>query len=326
MAAISEPLASSGAPQHMRPFDIHRDLAEVADLVELCFAETLDPDGRDYLARMRMAGRNTSFLRVAQGWASATMAGYVWVEEGKIVGNVSLIPYYLRARRFFLIANVAVHPSFRRRSIARRLTEKAIVHARDRLAPAVWLHVREENQAARQLYDSLGFMQRAIRTTWFGSPNYAPLETPPGTHFISPAKNQWGLLSNWLRRSYPPELSWHMPFHLNLLRPGMFGMFARLLYNAYVREWGIMQGKHLAAAAAWQATGSHTNVLWLAAPSERNEEAVRALLEHVLHHAPTRRSMVLDYPAGQYDQAIRQAGFNDQQTLVWMTLPFPQNQ
>ena len=99
MAAISETIAPSAVKKHLRPFDVRRDLGEVADLVELCFADTLDPDGRDYLRRMRSAAKSSSLLGMAQGWSSAPMTGFIWEENERIVGNLSLIPYFFKARR-----------------------------------------------------------------------------------------------------------------------------------------------------------------------------------------------------------------------------------
>lgn len=320
MAAISESIAPAAFQENLRPFDIRRDLGEVADLVELCFAETLDPDGREYLARMRSAANSTSLVTMAKGWASAPMSGYVWQEAGHIVGNVSLIPYLLQGRRCFLIANVAVHPDFRRHGIGRRLTEKAIESARKKRAPAVWLHVRAENRAARDLYLSLDFQEQAIRTTWVGNPDYAPPENTPGIHFIAPRDHHWSAIRGWLRRSYPEELSWHSSFRLNNLRPGLIGIIYRFLHSAYVHQWGAVQRGRLVACAAWQATGAYANAVWLAAPAKNEDEAVRRLLLYVRRHSPTRRTLALEYPAGQYVGAIQEAGFKEQQTLVWMAL------
>jgi len=53
--------------QTSSPFDIRRDLDPVADLVETCFAETLDEDGKRYVRQMHSAARNPGYLR----WASA---------------------------------------------------------------------------------------------------------------------------------------------------------------------------------------------------------------------------------------------------------------
>ncbi len=331
MAAISEAISPSILKQHLRPFDMRRDLSAVADLVELCFADTLDPDGRDYLRRMRSAGgrdsdgSTASILRSAQGWASSPMTGYVWVEDGQIVGNVSLIPYFIQTQRHYLVANVAVHPKYRRLGIARRMTEQAVAYVREHRVASVWLHVREENQAALDLYHSLNFIERAVRTTWLTDPDYSSIEKPPGVRFFEPIGASWPMISAWLLRTYPPQLSWHMPFHLNTLRPGLIGAFLRFMVNSNIRQWGVLQENRLAAAAAWQATGAHANLLWLAAPENANPLAVSALLEHIRHHSPTRRAVALDYPARQLDTAIRSAGFHEQQTLVWMELPLDQH-
>ena len=320
MAAISETIAPSAAKKHLRPFDVRRDLGEVADLVELCFADTLDSDGRDYLRRMRSAANSSSLLSMAQGWSSAPMTGFVWEENERIIGNLSLIPYFLKARRCFLIANVAVHPNHRREGIARQMTEAGIRYARERHAPSVWLHVREHNEAALGLYRSQGFAQRAVRTTWHASPDPAIAENSAGLRFISPGKGNWPQVRTWLDESYPPELTWHMPFHLNSLRPGLLGTIASMAYNTYVRLWGAVQAGQLRAAAAWQATGSSSNLLWLAAPEGGDPLVVQALLEHILKRAPTRRGLLLEFPARRFDQAIRLSGFTEQQTLVWMEL------
>src|SRR3972149_2661349 len=105
----------------LRPFDLRRDLLPVADLVELCFAESLDADGRLYIRQMRQAAAGPG---MALGSATS-MSGFVWVEEGSLVGNLSLIPHHYGRRRLYLIANVAVHPDHRRHGIARTLTQAA---------------------------------------------------------------------------------------------------------------------------------------------------------------------------------------------------------
>ena len=325
MAAITKTFASSATDSLLRPFDLRRDLGAVADLVELCFADTLDADGRDYVARMRSAARNSPFLSWASAtaeWASVPMGGFVYLQDGRLVGNASLIPYYLKGRRFFLIANVAVHPDYRQQGIARRLTERAIDFARQKGTPSTWLHVREENIAAIRLYQNLGFLERAVRTTWITQPDFASSEPPPGTHFVNPDKRQWPLYQPWLQHSYPQALAWQIPFHASNLNPGWQGSFSRLLHNTYVQQWGLLHGERLLGVAAWQSTSTRANWLWLAAPQAADDEAIRQLLVYARQHTPTQRPLVLDYPAHRFDQGLNAAGFAAQQTLVWMELPF----
>lgn len=322
MATLSKTFTSPSAESSLRPFDPRRDLEAVADLVELCFADTLDPDGREYLGRMRAAAKSPALLSWASTaeWSNPAMNGYIWQQDGRIVGNVSLIPYFIHNQRHYLIANVAVHPNYRRQGIARRLTEEAVAYARQRGAPATWLHVREENQAAVDLYQSLGFVERARRATWFSAPEYTQPELPPGLRFTSPPRSAWEEQRSWLAQDYPTELSWHMPFRMNLLRPGLVGEFYRFLYNASIQQWALVSASRLLATVAWQATAGYANALWLAAPPFSDERVIQALLVHARQHVPSARPLMLDYPARHYDNPIQKAGFTAHQTLIWMEL------
>lgn len=324
MAVISKPISLSPADDHLRPFDARRDLRAVADLVEQCFADTLDPDGRDYIGRMRSAAQGPAWLNWATTaeWATPAMTGYVWQVDDRLVGNVSLIPFAVKGRRFFLIANVAVHPDYRQRGIGRLLTERAVQHARQRGAPSVWLHVREENLSAVNMYQALGFIERARRTSWLTNQD-APDEEPlGGIKFAAPVRRHWEQQRAWLLHSYPPELSWHLPFQLNLLRPGLVGGFFRFLYDAYIHHWALLRNERLLGAVAWQSTGGHSSLAWLAVPPKGDPRVVQALLLYARKRALPQRTLMLDYPAREYETAIQAAGFYPQQTLIWMEKVF----
>lgn len=68
------------------------------------------------------------------------------------------------------ILNVAVHPKWRRRGVARALVRALL----DALAAAgareVYLEVRESNAAARQLYAAYGFGEVGRRTRYYRRP------------------------------------------------------------------------------------------------------------------------------------------------------------
>jgi ribosomal protein S18 acetylase RimI-like enzyme len=323
MAAISNALTSAQETQ-LRMFDARRDLDAVADLVEVCFSDTLDPDGRDYLLRMRSAARSPSWLgwSAAAEWSGAAMTGYVWIQDNRLVGNVSMVPYFLKGRRFFMIANVAVHPDYRRQGIARAMTEAAIAYARQKGAPAAWLQVREENEGAQTLYRSLGFQERVRRTTWLAEAEESAAQPPTGVKITSPAGRYWAVQRAWLQRSYQDDLAWHMQFRLFLLQPGLLGWLVRLMYDAEIKQWAAQRGDRLLAVVAWQQAWGHSNLLWLAAPPEADCEVVGSLLVHARRNAPSHRAVLLEYPARQHAEAIQEAGFQEQQTLVWMNLEF----
>lgn len=324
MGTLSTTLAAAPNP-HLRPFDARHDLAPVADLVELCFADTLDPDGREYLRRMRAAAAGSSWLGwAAQAeWSQPAMGGFIWLEDGVLVGNVSLIPYFVGGRRFFLIANVAVHPSFRRQGIARQMTIEAIRYARARGAPSVWLHVREDNDPAVRLYQDLGFVERARRTSWISDVVDSGPVLEPGERIIPPPPRAWEQMRSWFSSSYPRELAWHSPLRINLLNPGMIGALTRLLYNVDVRQWALFDAANrLICSLAWTPFGRQSSAIWLAAPVDCPEAKIHTLLAASRREIATPRPLALDYPAHKHSQAIQAAGFSLAQTLIWMELRF----
>jgi GNAT superfamily N-acetyltransferase len=324
MATISKPLTSTSTNASLRAFDPRRDIGAVADLVELCFADTLDEGGRNYVQRMRSLAQEPgifSWAANAMDWNSVPTSGYVWQQDGRLVGNATLIPFFLKWQRLFLIANVAVHPDYRRRGIARNLTLQAIEHAHQRSAPSIWLHVREENVAAVELYRSLGFVERARRTTWFSASKYSEADRLPGVTFTSPRSRDWEVQRAWLQRAYPPEVTWHMPFRIDNLHPGLWGALSRAISNAYIVQWAAWRKDRLLGAIAWQAIGGAANYLWLAVPSDVDESVVHALLAYAQRYAPSQRPLAVDYPSRWAPRAFQDAGFTAQQTLVWMELP-----
>ena len=324
MSAITRPIVSS--PNQLRPFDVGRDLSAVADLVEACFAETLDTDGRRYVQQMHAAARNPRYLRWAATMAdhvSMPLTGFVWEEHGQLVGNLSLIPFTYLGRRCYLIANVAVDPVYRRRGIARALTAAALEHARGRGMAEVWLHVREENAAARNLYHSLGFKERARRTTWEsagGLPSMQAAEPAQEVKITPRYAHDWPQQHAWLSRMYPPELTWHLPFSLHALRPGFVGGLYRLLTGFLVQQWAAVRQGELLGVLSWQPQTGHADHLWLAAVPENEVSALGALLPHARRRLARRARLVMDYPAGRAVESFQEAGFHVQQTLVWMSV------
>lgn len=321
MASVTGTIEKNSGQSGLRSFDSRRDLAKVADLVELCFADTLDRSGRDYLARLRASAARSTLLGSSAKLPGSSMNGIVWEENNRLIGNVSLIPFYVNSQRNFLIANVAVHPDWRRRGIARQMTMAAVDYVRQRNLNSVWLHVRVENHAAIELYQSLGFIQKAVRTTWVAEPAAQVGEIPTGLHFRSPSLEQWDALKGWYKRAYPARFSWHLPFHLTTLHPGLLGTAARVIFSALIAQWGASLAGELKAGAAWQAVDSNANLLYLAAPVESDPFIIRSLLDYCLQHIPTRRTVHFEYPADQFEQPIREAGFVEQQVLAWMELP-----
>lgn len=330
MGAIAVPITS--IPNRIRAMDAGRDLSAVADLVEQCFSGTLDPEGHGYLQQLRATARFAGLL----GWASleapaVPLGGYVWEEERRVIGNVSLMPFTNQGKRCYLIANVAVHPDFRGRGIGSALTRQALEHARSHHAATAWLQVREDNPSAVHIYRTLGFHEHTRRTTWVSNGSGAPaffVAPPPaqalplgGRVSIGPRLSQhWGDQLAWLDALYPRELSWHLPCDRTLLAPGLEGFLQRLLALNFPRHWAATQDGRPLGVLSWRGALDGEDTLWLAAPEGCAQGVVSALLRQARRDLAGRRALNLNLPAGLAAQAVAASGFGERHTLIWMSL------
>jgi len=320
MASISIPSRTEVHP-NLRPLSILRDLPAVADLIELCFSNTMDSEGKRYLQDMRRAGSDNSFLQWANRTANSTslpLSGYVWEENGKIMGNASLVPFRHQKERIYLIANIAVHPDFRRRGIARALTERTMRHAREKKVNNIWLHVREDNPGAIDLYTRLGFIERARRTSWQAATDpHGPILQTDLT-LTNRNSGDWPMQLGWLSRLYPDLLAWHRNWNFNALRPGLWNWLYLLFVDINVRQWAAVRNNKMEAALAWIPDGRGESLF--VATSERSDPAaVTALLLQARRDlARSHPSIGLEFPPSEFDGAILAAGFKSVRTLIWM--------
>lgn len=153
-------LSGDRAQTGVRPFDPYRDSKPVTELIAIAFKGRLGPDGEVALAEMRRAARWGSLLwwLYRPEWSRTGVGpGFVWVERGQVVGNVSL----RRALRWggFFVGNVAVHPDWQRHGVASALMRAALDEISARGGHWAGLEVRADNQVARRLYENLGFRE-----------------------------------------------------------------------------------------------------------------------------------------------------------------------
>jgi ribosomal protein S18 acetylase RimI-like enzyme len=158
---VSHTVAHSSAslPPNVRPTDPSRDLGAVAFIIEVAFAEELVPGAGAITRELRWLGSLgplVRFVSIAIPGVVDVLGGYVWEENGQVVGNINVAASDY-GNRHWVISNVAVLPAYRRHGIARALMDAALEHARMRGASRISLQVRNDNAGARHLYETLGF-------------------------------------------------------------------------------------------------------------------------------------------------------------------------
>ena len=156
---IAEAILARKPAEGLRPFEMSRDLQQLADLIDLAFGSEIEATRSSIVAEMRRlakAGPLLWLLDASYAALSPLMGGFVWIEGGRLVGNVTLSRENGQ-RGLWTITNVAVHPAFRRHGLARQLMEAALNETRDKGARGVLLEVQTNNEPAQQLYRGLGF-------------------------------------------------------------------------------------------------------------------------------------------------------------------------
>jgi ribosomal protein S18 acetylase RimI-like enzyme len=161
-ATIDKSQGSGG----LRLLDPNRDLSHIADLIEESFAGEFGQTGLAAVRDLRLMAGLSPLLWIltrASGEFRDAFTGFVWVDEGRVVGNISLSRARSDSNRWH-IANVAVSAGYRNQGIGRQLVEAGLQFIKAREGEWAILQVRHDNIPALRIYDSMGF-ERLFATT-----------------------------------------------------------------------------------------------------------------------------------------------------------------
>ncbi len=309
----------------LRPITSSYDLIGVSRLVERAFADDMDASGRQAMREMRVMSQLFGWLDVFGGPGAGVMPGFVWLENGVIVGNVTVRKLNL-AGFGWMIGNVAVDPAWRRRGIARQLMQAALDHAREHNAQWIALQVRSDNAAARRLYHSLGFEDTG-ETVYFETERPVPTQRPlpPVEGRLRAARSTDTDQLYALAQSLVPESArWTEP-----LSRGQFDLnFEKRLSNTLTRThaaWRVVEtGKQLGGAASLEVNGwTRRGRLGLWVAPARAGRVEQVLIDSVLAELPPRTRSISarlpgDHVAGRVGLITR--GFRQVRALTHMRL------
>lgn len=311
----------------IRPFDLGRDLRPVAELIADAFTHELDPRGQAALREMRIMSHLSGLIRLLSrgtGDFDDVFNGFVWLEDGKIVGNITV----QRADKYgnrWQIANVAVAPRYRGRGIARRLMARALDYIAESDGRWAVLQVYDHNTVARTLYAHLGF-EEVGGVVDLRLDRVLPVEMPAKrAGFYSFGVHQWQALyelataqlnaqAQWwrsLRRSdfqVPPEAQFGEWLWRTLGR--------RRIYRRCIQNTQRFEAALVLTAERWR--GTHQLEIWVR--PERYGDCEAYLIQWALAALqeyprwPVKMTVSADHTAAL--QACQEFGFRRQQTLL----------
>lgn len=307
----------------IRPVNLRADLGAIATLLEICF-EDMDSSGRAAVREMRVLARSNVLLTVVQGMdrmLKGLMQGFVYMEDRQIVGNVSLYPSGYD--QTWVIANVAVHPDYRRRGIAQKLCEAALQRISGWQGQAAILQVDGHNFTAQRVYQRLGFYPEASFTRWRWRGDDVPLPLPNMPDITYRSLQEWRRAFELAQYVRPTQLGWLRPTHESVFRPGVLKTLTHFLSSTTQEQW-VARGQNgnidalILTETAFGAAYMRFDMLVQPAKQGFLEEL---LVNYVLRHAATRyRGAITEHPAD--DQAavrvFNHYGFIPERTQIHM--------
>jgi len=311
----------------VRPLEGARDLGGVAEVLAEAFRGEMDSSGKRAVAEMRAIGRLGPlawwldlFAPLGEGFSP----GFVWVEDGRIVGNATVrrAPAFGRGH---VVGNVAVLPDHRRHGIGRQLMQACIERARDEGGAWVALEVRADNVSARHLYLSLGFQQTGAeallrRKANTPVPNSSELN---GARIRRPRSGEDAALFSLAQSVTPNGLKWVEPLRESEFVLGWDRRFDLWLSGRGEVWWVAESSGQIVGAVRVETFRNPTEEgrlrMWIKAEHKLHA----ALMEVALASRDVRaRPLSIAHPAEDMDalQVFARYGFQPALTLAHMKL------
>lgn len=295
----------------LRPVNLRTDLGQLADLIELVFADNMDRSGRAAVREMRTLSRVGMGLSLLPGLSDLTYGinmGYVWIADGKLVGNTSIYPMKQHSADTWIIANVGVHPDFQRRGIATQLMRASLESIRARGGKHAVLQVNFDNDTARRLYERLGFTNERAWIMWRRGSSVRippPLDQQP-VRVANRRHSEWRAEYELAQRVRPAEkggIGWQRPLHVDLFRRPLLARMGDWL-NMRTAEHLVIRSEdeRRVLAALWIESGFMTSSTQL---TLMVEPEYQGLYDAVLVNTAARRfgggrsALMIEHPADE---------------------------
>lgn len=326
-------ISSSTTQDGIRPVNLRSDLGNLADLIELVFADTMDSGGRAALREMRALSRLGPGLRVVSRLNDLAMGmslGYVWSEAGQLVGNVSVYPstWPQAFGPTYVIANVGVHPDYRGHGIAKRLMDASMQMIADKGGKRAILQVDHDNAPALHVYRSLGFIEERTFINWrrTSSVRVPPrLDETPDVMVRRRRRSEWQQehdIAAMVRPNAAGGLGWQNPIHVTKFKRGLWRSLLDFFNLRGVERLVLPRpdDRESIAAYAWVETafGLRTKVTLLSQPQFTGAYSDMLLANIVRRYG--RNVLTVEHPADDTatSTALERYKFYEKRRVVHM--------
>lgn len=302
----------------IRPINLNTDLNGLADLLYQSFSDARDAEGERYIAYLRRFSQTAFFTEIAKRKPekySLPGEGFVYEEDGRLLGNITLSRFELGKETIYLISNVAVNPEQRGRGIARKLTQTALQYVESQGIKQIWLQVKQENQSAIHLYEKFGFHTFMTRTTWIREKRQACLQKQNTASIHKRARSDWEEQKRLFEVLHPRELTCSFGFEPDSMEPSLTNIWKDFIHSAVSKHWVLeKRGKRAFISYKMYPYQVYTN-LWLAAPEDLADEGIYELVPFA--HQRIGLEVRLNLPDDIGAQACTDVGLTALNTLLW---------
>jgi N-acetylglutamate synthase-like GNAT family acetyltransferase len=271
-------------------------------------------------------GALLKLLNRSTGEFNDLFGGFVWVEAGKVVGNVTVQKADSTGNRW-QIANVAVAPAYRGRGISRQLMARALAHIDENHGEWAVLQVYAQNTIARTLYAHLDFEEvgGSVDLTLKRLPKIAPPQDVH--HFHSFASDQWQALYELVSNQQNGQMLWWRPprrtdyqitFEQIIAEWFWRSIGRNRIYRRCIQTTQRFDAALVLTAARWR--GTHQLQLWVqpALYGHHEESLLQWALATLQEYPrwPVTLNLSVNHTAAL--QCAQRYGFQEQQTLLTM--------
>lgn len=302
----------------IRPINVTTDLKGIANLLYICFSNSMDEGGERYIDYLRRFSQALLFTRMAQRKPEKYALpgeGFIYEDNGKLIGNITLSTIKIHDETVYLISNVAVLPEYRGKGIAKSLTRTALQYIESKGVKQIWLQVKRDNQPAIDLYDQFSFQTFMTRTTWIRKRTSLFLIENKIPSIRKRKKSEWETQKRLLERTYPDELTTTYGFEIASFQPILKNVVKGILKDKITSHW-VSEIDGFCGFVSYDIfpTQSYTN-LWVAAPEEMEKTFLKILIPAAQKRIGN--EVRVNYPEEQCADCFRELGMQELNTLYW---------